>query len=82
MEARAWAIEARAEPTSEKSGRKAWRLGEGAAEAAAPPEAGDLETPAPTLEMFLDGQFQDATLEDQVDLLDDEDFNMRDSFSY
>jgi len=34
------------------------------------------------LEMFLDGQFQDATLEDQVDLLEDEDFNMRDSFSY
>ena len=34
------------------------------------------------LEMFLDGQFQDATLEDQIDLLEDEDFNMRDSFSY
>ena len=34
------------------------------------------------LEMFLDGQFQDATIEDQVDLLEDEDFNTRDSFSY
>ena len=34
------------------------------------------------LEMFLDGQFQDATLEDQIDLLEEEDFDMRDSFSY
>lgn len=34
------------------------------------------------LDMFLDGQFQDATIEDQVDLLEDEDFNTRDSFSY
>ena len=35
---------------SEKSGRNACKLGGAAAEAAEPPEAGVLETPAPTEE--------------------------------
>lgn len=34
------------------------------------------------LDMFLDGQFQDATIEDQVDLLEEDDFDTRDVFSY
>ena len=48
------AIEANAEPTSEKSGRKACKLGIPAAEAAAPPEAGDFE-PAIAAEPWTKG---------------------------
>ena len=34
------------------------------------------------LEMFLDGHVPDSVIEEQIDILEDEDFNMRDSFDY
>lgn len=33
-------------------------------------------------EVFVDSDIPDSVIEDQVDLLEDEDFNTRDSFSY
>lgn len=33
-------------------------------------------------EVFIDSDIPDSVIEDQIDILEDEDFNMRDSFSY